>query len=74
MEMSGWGSSPPDQAEATADGQVLAAVDAATLRVKGIENPWVFGEILDLAGPIGGFNFQAAFATAERATRDVSRV
>ena len=62
-----------DQAEVTAGGLALAAVDAATLRVKGVEGLWVFGEILDLAGPIGGLNFQAAFSTAELAARDVSR-
>ena len=28
----------------------------------------VFGELLDLDGPIGGLNFQAAFACAEQAT------
>jgi hypothetical protein len=28
---------------------------------------YVFGEILDLTGPIGGLNFQAAFSTAELA-------
>jgi predicted flavoprotein YhiN len=48
-------------------------VDPETLRVKGSEDLWVFGEILDLAGPIGGLNFQAAFSTAELAARDVSR-
>ena len=32
---------------------------------------YVFGELLDLAGPIGGFNFQAAFSTAELAARAV---
>ena len=62
-----------DQAEVTAGGLALSAVDAATLRVKGVEGLWVFGEILDLAGPIGGLNFQAAFAAAELAARDVSR-
>ncbi len=28
---------------------------------------FVAGEILDVDGPIGGFNFQAAFATGEAA-------
>jgi predicted flavoprotein YhiN len=28
---------------------------------------FVCGELLDLQGPIGGLNFQAAFATAELA-------
>jgi hypothetical protein len=62
-----------DQAEVTGGGLALSAVDAATLRVKGIEGLWVFGEILDLAGPIGGLNFQAAFSAAELAARDASR-
>jgi predicted Rossmann fold flavoprotein len=62
-----------EQAEVTAGGLALAAVDAATLRVKGIEQLWVFGEILDLTGPIGGLNFQAAFSTAELAARDAAR-
>lgn len=62
-----------ERAEVTAGGLALAAVDAATLRVKGLANFWAFGEILDLAGPIGGLNFQAAFATAELAARDSSR-
>jgi hypothetical protein len=62
-----------DQAEVTAGGLALTAVDPATLRVKGIEGLWVFGEILDLCGPIGGLNFQAAFSTAELAARDLSR-
>jgi len=32
----------------------------------------VCGELLDLAGPIGGLNFQSAFATAELAARAVA--
>ena len=60
-------------AEVTAGGLDLGAVDAATLRVKGAPGLWIFGEILDLAGPIGGLNFQAAFATAELAARALAR-
>ena len=41
------------------------------MRVRGFENLFACGEILDLAGPIGGLNFQAAFATAEIAARSV---
>jgi predicted Rossmann fold flavoprotein len=58
-----------DHAEVTAGGLALSAVEPATLRVKAHAGLWVFGEILDLAGPIGGLNFQAAFATAELAAR-----
>lgn len=58
-----------DAAEVTAGGLDLAAVDAGSMRVRGREGLVVFGELLDLAGPIGGLNFQAAFATAELAAR-----
>jgi predicted flavoprotein YhiN len=55
------------------DGRRLALshVDPGTMRVRGFENLFACGEILDLAGPIGGLNFQAAFATAEIAARSV---
>lgn len=56
-----------DQAEVTAGGLALSAVDAGTLAVKGVPGLYVIGELLDLQGPIGGFSFQAAFATAELA-------
>jgi predicted Rossmann fold flavoprotein len=60
-----------DAAEVTAGGLALSEVERTTLRVKRRADLWAFGEILDLTGPIGGLNFQAAFATAELAGRDV---
>jgi len=62
-----------DQAEVTAGGLALSHVDRGTMRVKGFENLYACGEILDLTGPIGGLNFQSAFATAELAARDAAR-
>jgi len=62
-----------DHAEVTAGGLALTHVDPGTMRVKGFENLHACGEILDLAGPIGGLNFQSAFATAELAARDAAR-
>jgi predicted Rossmann fold flavoprotein len=56
-----------DWAEVTAGGLALAAVDPGSLEVKGHSGLHVIGELLDLQGPIGGLNFQAAFATAELA-------
>jgi predicted Rossmann fold flavoprotein len=56
-----------DVAEVTAGGLDLRKVDPRTMRVNGIEGLQVFGELLDLDGPIGGLNFQAAFACAELA-------
>jgi predicted Rossmann fold flavoprotein len=62
-----------DHAEVTAGGLALTHVDAGTMRVKGHENLYACGEILDLTGPIGGLNFQSAFSTAHLAALDVAR-
>jgi predicted Rossmann fold flavoprotein len=61
-----------DEAEVTAGGLALTHVDPGTMRVRGHEGLYACGEILDLDGPIGGLNFQAAFATAELAARAAS--
>ena len=61
-----------DQAEVTAGGLDLRALDPGTMRVRGVPGLLVCGELLDLAGPIGGLNFQAAFSTAELAARAVA--
>ena len=60
-----------DAAEVTAGGVALAAVDPGSMRVRGVEGLWVFGELLDVTGPIGGLNFQAAWATADVAARSL---
>jgi predicted flavoprotein YhiN len=62
-----------DKAEVTAGGLALTHVDPGTMRVRGFENLYACGEILDLQGPIGGLNFQSAFATAELAARDAAQ-
>jgi hypothetical protein len=62
-----------DHAEVTAGGLALAAVDPGTMAVRGRPGLFVFGELLDVAGPIGGLNFQAAWATAEVAAGSVLR-
>ncbi len=58
-----------DRAEVTRGGLSLRAVDPRSLEVNGFRGLHVFGELLDVDGPIGGLNFQAAFATAELAAR-----
>jgi len=62
-----------EAAEVTAGGLALGALDPRTLRVNGVPELFVFGELLDVQGPIGGLNFQAAFATAELAARALAR-
>ncbi|MBK7877502.1 MAG: aminoacetone oxidase family FAD-binding enzyme [Planctomycetes bacterium] len=62
-----------DHAEVTAGGLALSHLDKGTMEVKGRPGLFVCGELLDLQGPIGGLNFQAAFATAELAARALAR-
>lgn len=52
-----------EKAEVTAGGVALNEVDSRTMQSKLVNNLYFAGEILDLDGPIGGFNFQAAFST-----------
>ena len=51
------------KAEVTAGGVSLDEVDSRTMQSKLVPNLYFAGEVLDLDGPIGGFNFQAAFST-----------
>jgi predicted Rossmann fold flavoprotein len=51
------------KAEVTAGGVALEEVDSSTLQSKLVPGLYFAGEILDLDGPIGGYNFQAAFST-----------
>lgn len=49
-------------AEVTRGGVTLDEVDARTMQSKLQSGLYICGELLDIDGPIGGFNFQAAFA------------
>jgi predicted Rossmann fold flavoprotein len=51
------------KAEVTAGGVDLREVDSRTLESRKLPGLYFAGEILDLDGPIGGYNFQAAFST-----------
>jgi predicted Rossmann fold flavoprotein len=51
------------KAEVTAGGVSLDEVDSRTMQSKLAPNLYFAGEILDLDGPIGGYNFQSAFST-----------
>nr|AXL06665.1 NAD(P)/FAD-dependent oxidoreductase [uncultured bacterium] len=51
------------KAEVTAGGVALAEIDSRTMQSKFVPGLFFAGEILDLDGPIGGYNFQAAFST-----------
>ena len=51
------------KAEVTAGGVALGEVDSKTMQSKRVPGLYFVGEVLDIDGPIGGYNFQAAFST-----------
>ncbi len=60
--------------EVTAGGVALDEVDPQTMRSRKGKGLYICGEVLDVAGPVGGYNLQAAFSTGfvagETAARD----
>lgn len=59
------------KAEVTAGGASLKDVDSSTMQSKLVPGLYLAGEVLDLDGPIGGYNFQAAFSTGRLAGESV---
>ena len=51
------------KAEVTSGGVALDEVDPRTMQSRLVPGLFFAGEVLDLDGPIGGYNFQAAFST-----------
>lgn len=56
----------------TAGGIALNAVDKSTLEYKRIRRIYFAGEVLDIDGVTGGFNFQAAWTTADTVARAIA--
>jgi len=54
---------PIEKGEVVAGGIALDEVDPHTMRSLKAEGLYLCGEILDIAGPVGGYNLQAAFST-----------
>jgi predicted Rossmann fold flavoprotein len=52
-----------DKAEVTAGGVNLKEVDPRTMQSRIVSDLFIAGEVLDLDGWIGGYNFQSAFST-----------
>ena len=52
-----------EKAEVTAGGVPLTEVDASTLESRVAPGVWLCGEILDVEGRLGGFNFQWAWSS-----------
>ena len=62
---------PIDEAIITKGGISLKEVEQNTMKSKLIDNLYFCGEILDIDGPTGGFNLQAAFSTAYLAAQSI---
>ena len=54
---------PLERGEVTAGGAALDEVDPNTMASRKVSGLYLCGEILDVAGPVGGYNLQAAFST-----------
>lgn len=52
-----------EKAEVTAGGVALTEVDSRNMQSRKQPGLFIAGELLDLDGPIGGYNFQAAWST-----------
>ncbi len=55
------------KAEVTPGGVALNEVDPRTMESRRAPGLYIAGEVLDVDGPIGGYNFQAAFSTGRAA-------
>ncbi len=62
---------PIDEAIVTKGGISLKEVEQSTMKSKLVDNLYFCGEILDIDGPTGGFNLQAAFSTGYLAGESV---
>lgn len=56
-----------EKAEVTAGGVSLKDIDSRTMESRLHPGLYLAGELLDLDGWIGGYNFQAAFSTGRAA-------
>ncbi len=54
---------PLEKGECVAGGIALDEVDPQSMRSKIAKGLYLCGEVLDIAGPVGGYNLQSAFAT-----------
>jgi predicted Rossmann fold flavoprotein len=64
---------PLKEAMVTVGGVVLSEVDSRTMESKKAAGLYFAGEILDIDGPTGGYNLQAAFSTARQAVGTIAQ-
>jgi len=56
-----------------AGGIALDEVDPQTMRSRLVDGLFLCGEVLDIAGPVGGYNLQAAWSTGFVAGESAAR-
>ena len=52
------------KAEVTKGGVILDEIDASSMMSRKVDNLYFLGEVLDVTGELGGYNFQWAFSSA----------
>jgi predicted Rossmann fold flavoprotein len=62
-----------EKAEVTAGGVTLSEVNPSTLESRVVPGLFLCGEVLDVEGRLGGFNFQWAWSSGTVAGRSVRR-
>jgi predicted Rossmann fold flavoprotein len=67
------GSRGYNYAEATAGGVALDEIDAGSMASRRCDGLYLIGEMLDVDGRIGGFNFQWAWSSARAAARALAQ-
>ena len=60
-----------EKAEVTAGGVSTGALSAQTMECRGVRGLYFIGEVVDVTGQLGGFNFQWAWASGAAAGRAV---
>jgi predicted Rossmann fold flavoprotein len=60
-----------EKAEVTAGGVSTSALSAQTMECRGVRGLYFIGEVVDVTGQLGGFNFQWAWASGAAAGRAV---
>jgi predicted flavoprotein YhiN len=64
---------PLEKGEVAAGGVALDEVDPHTMRSLRVQGLFLCGEVLDIAGAVGGYNLQAAFSTGFVAGEEAAR-
>ena len=60
------------KAEVTKGGVETSEVDSSTMMSKKVDGLYFIGEVLDVTGRLGGYNFQWAFSSAYSCAKNVS--